>query len=243
MLSIKALEYSGKDNLVAMQSAVNYNNYILQLIIGEIAWLLRYRETLTVMDFGAGIGQFAKPVKQYLEDNSPESELICMETDTEQQQTLDVSGLLCRDSLSEIADSSVDIIYSINVLEHIEEDESIIKQMMLKLKPGGRLLIYVPAFPVLYSRMDSLVGHYRRYRKKNLVNLIKKYQGHVYKANYVDTLGFPISLLYRFFSKGNGTMSANSVEKYDTLVFPLSREIDDWTGGIIGKNLLVFAWK
>ena len=59
-----------------------------------------------------------------------------------------------------------------------------------------------------------------------LVEMVKKYCGHVYKAHYADSLGFPVSLLYRVLSPKLKPISPDSVKKYDTLVFPLSQEID-----------------
>ena len=49
-----------------------------------------------------------------------------------------------------------------NVLEHIHNDTATIAALRARLKIGGRLLIYVPAFPLLYTSVDRKVRHVRR---------------------------------------------------------------------------------
>jgi SAM-dependent methyltransferase len=56
----------------------------------------------------------------------------------------------------------------INVLEHIEDDREALRQLERLLKPGGRLVLWVPAFDLLYSEFDRKIGHYRRYRLREI---------------------------------------------------------------------------
>src|SRR3954452_7744006 len=55
-----------------------------------------------------------------------------------------------------------DSIVMMNVLEHIEDDEAALKTLRRALNPGGRIVLYVPAFMLLYSDFDREIGHYRR---------------------------------------------------------------------------------
>ena len=59
-----------------------------------------------------------------------------------------------------------DFIYSSNVLEHIYDDVKSLKQLESKLTKNGTLVLYLPAFQILYSDLDRSVGHFRRYSKK-----------------------------------------------------------------------------
>ncbi len=61
-----------------------------------------------------------------------------------------------------------DAIVLFDVLEHISDPGKFIEAALWHLKPGGLLLINVPALQILYSRYDSLVGHFRRYTSKQL---------------------------------------------------------------------------
>jgi SAM-dependent methyltransferase len=71
------------------------------------------------------------------------------------------------DFLEYDAERSLDAVYSSNVLEHIEDDERIIRHAARVLVPGGRFVAWVPAGMWLYSRFDRSIGHYRRYSQRD----------------------------------------------------------------------------
>jgi SAM-dependent methyltransferase len=79
-----------------------------------------------------------------------------------------IKGFEVYTSLDEIPDETFDWVYAFNVLEHINDDGQALAEWSTKLKTAveSRLLIYVPAFEILFSSMDRQVGHFRRYRKK-----------------------------------------------------------------------------
>jgi 2-polyprenyl-3-methyl-5-hydroxy-6-metoxy-1,4-benzoquinol methylase len=77
--------------------------------------------------------------------------------------------MLVVDQLSELAAESFDYLLAFEVLEHIEKDGEVMREWMRYLKPGGRLLISVPAHQRKYGRSDELVGHVRHYEKKGLL--------------------------------------------------------------------------
>jgi SAM-dependent methyltransferase len=62
-----------------------------------------------------------------------------------------------------------DTIFASNVFEHIKDDQAAITNSYSLLKKGGKLLLFVPARPEIYGGLDSDMGHYRRYTKKELV--------------------------------------------------------------------------
>lgn len=53
-------------------------------------------------------------------------------------------------------------LYSLNVLKHTANDSEVARELYRMLKPGGRLLVYVPAFSCLYSAMNRKIGHQHR---------------------------------------------------------------------------------
>lgn len=65
-------------------------------------------------------------------------------------------------------DGPFDSAFCINVLEHIEDDVAAVKNLAAVLKPGGRLVVLVPHNPAIYSKLDELLGHYRRYTRESL---------------------------------------------------------------------------
>ena len=68
-----------------------------------------------------------------------------------------------------------DLIFLLEVLEHVKNDLAMLEQLSKKnLVPDGYLVLTVPAHPFLYSKFDKSMGHYRRYKKKELLNILKK---------------------------------------------------------------------
>lgn len=98
------------------------------------------------------------------------------------------------DQLSELTTESFDYLFAFEVLEHIEKDGEVMREWMRYLKPGGRILVSVPAHQRKYGRSDELVGHVRRYEKKDLhVLLSDAGADNIQIVNY----GFPITELTR----------------------------------------------
>jgi SAM-dependent methyltransferase len=65
-------------------------------------------------------------------------------------------------------DRNFDLIVLIDVLEHVDDDLEVLRSLRRRLKPGGRLLITVPAYRFLWSRHDVMHHHKRRYTMKQL---------------------------------------------------------------------------
>jgi SAM-dependent methyltransferase len=71
--------------------------------------------------------------------------------------------------LAALRDLRLDTIVCCNVLEHIEDDRATLKDMLAILRPGGRLVLLVPALARLYGTLDEHLRHFRRYEKPELV--------------------------------------------------------------------------
>jgi len=64
--------------------------------------------------------------------------------------------------------SCFDTVVSCNVLEHIEDHVAALKQAASHLRPGGKAVIFVPAGPIAFGRLDEALGHHRRYTVASL---------------------------------------------------------------------------
>ena len=148
-----------------------------------------------------------------------------------------VNGFFGKEQASECFDS---VLY-VNVLEHIEDDASELASVRVALAQEGHLLIFVPALPWLYSELDKQVGHFRRYTKKNLVNLVQRAGFSVVKVRYFDVAG--IIPWYINFTLLKNTISGGSVSLYDRLVVPVMRVFEGLVPPPIGKNVLLVARK
>jgi len=222
-------EYTGTENLEVMTDAVNYNCFLVSLIQNQA--LLGGN----TVDFGAGIGTFAKAV------SCGGYQVHCIEPDHRQLARILESGLAASLDLACIEDGSVDLLYTLNVLEHIEDDVSALQICYDKIKPGGRLLIYVPAFQILYSSMDRNVGHIRRYTRTELSGKVHAAGFDIMKNEYVDCAGFLASLLFKILGNKSGTINRGALIAYDRYVFPLSRLGDMIFNRLFGKNVFLVA--
>jgi SAM-dependent methyltransferase len=60
----------------------------------------------------------------------------------------------------------------VNVIEHIQDDHALVARLSALLKPGGRLVVYVPACPIAFGSLDRALGHFRRYTPATLAALM-----------------------------------------------------------------------
>ena len=136
-----------------------------------------------------------------------------------------------------------DSIVYVNVLEHIEDDKKELSRAKQVLRGEGLVLIMVPAHPWLYCKSDRLSGHFRRYTRRGLQQLIKSSGLRCEHLRYFDSIGLiPYLVLYKWF-RCVATTGANA-NIYSRLILPLSLGIYRATAGqLIGKNLVAVAQK
>ena len=89
----------------------------------------------------------------------------------------------------EIASRQFDAIVAVNVIEHIEDDHTSVRRLAALLRPGGRLLVYVPACPFAYGSLDRALGHFRRYTPKTLSALMRSAGLEPTPPRYLNLLG------------------------------------------------------
>ena len=231
----KNFEYSGTDNLQILECAVNYNAFLKNLILRSLP-LHPPQHKIQIIDIGAGIGTFAEMLKKV------NCDVTCIEPDKNQFNIVQEKGFKVFASIDEIPDNSIDFIYCLNVLEHIKNDKEKFAEWIRKLKIGGKILIYVPAFNCIWSALDTKVEHYRRYTKKTLKNVFVSSNIKIQKSEYVDCLGFFAALVYKILNK-NGTLEKKSLIFYDKIVFPTSRFLDCLFRYILGKNVFAVGEK
>jgi len=224
-----SIEYAGADNLEVMEEARNYNRFLADLVIESLA---RVRNCV---DFGAGSGTLARLVA------ARGMGVTCVEPDRGLRERLLLDGFAACASVAELAPDSVEAAYSLNVLEHIEDDVSALRELHGRLRRGAQCLFYVPAFPLLFSSMDRLVGHVRRYRRRELRDKLRAAGFEVERIEYADSLGFLAALAFKFLARGDGRLSTGPVAAYDRYAFPLSRTLDRVLKHVLGKNLFAIA--
>jgi SAM-dependent methyltransferase len=222
--------YGGIDILEALLAAKRYNAHLVGRLIAAAEGKRR------VVDFGAGFGTFAALLKA--EGLQP----LAVEPDAGNRLRIAANGIAAVADLSDI-DGSVEFLYSLNVLEHIEDDIAALAQIHRKLSPDGRVFIYVPAFRALWTSLDDHVGHQRRYTLPELTAKMRRAGFAIEQARYVDCLGAPAALLFKLLRRSSTAINSRSVAAYDRILFPLSQALDPVLGRWFGKNVLVIGRK
>ena len=201
-----------------------------------------------VLEVGGGLGQ----ISDVLIDD--DIDLVTLEPDAHlfgklkekydqlsnpEVQNLTVEGLLVEGKLAAEFDSAI----YVNVLEHIADDNSELINVGKFLKTGGNVVIFSPALPILYGTMDGLSGHFRRYTKSELIDLVRDSGFEVIHVEYFDFVGiFPYFFMYRFMKVR--TIGSGGMFVYDNIILPISTVLGRLTRGrLIGKNLLIVGRK
>jgi len=100
--------------------------------------------------------------------------------------------------IKKISAKKYDLIILADVLEHIKKDKKKIEELSKKLKKNGKILITVPAYKILFTKKDIILGHYRRYTINEIKNIFKKFK--VKKLSYFNFFLFlPISISLIFY--------------------------------------------
>jgi SAM-dependent methyltransferase len=235
-----SFRYTGVESLEVMEAARNYNKHLLTVIADELSSIEVARASLdapvTILDFGAGAGRFIKELRK------PNRSLLAVEPDHMlANEILKWEGITLL-NLADIPENSVHFAYSLNVFEHIANDKAALAELVAKLQPGGKVLVFVPAWPHLFSRFDESIGHCRRYTKSSLLQMLKVSAIRVERVHFFDPLGYFAALFFKVFSNQT-ILPTFGVTIFDRFLYPLSRILSSMTKHWLGKNLVLIARK
>jgi SAM-dependent methyltransferase len=124
-----------------------------------------------VLEVGCGTGTYTVPLAR------AGHELVSVDIDpayaaAATQATKGMAAVTVRHA--DATDPAVDLgeafdsVILFDVLEHIEHDVALLSRLRARLKPGGRIVLKVPAMKSLHSPMDDAIGHWRRYDRASL---------------------------------------------------------------------------
>lgn len=222
------------DTLTALESAENYRRWILELADPYLEG--------PILELGAGRGTFTQLLAERgrvcaVEPSAAFATALADDHRSRPDITV-ITGTL--DDVA--AESSFGSVVMFNVLEHIEDDSGVLEGILGRLAPGGMLILWVPAFPVLYSRFDRLLGHYRRYRLHPLVAMLEECAFDVVDARHVNAAGF-VSWLVGARLLGQVRASPGAVAVFDRIAVPSMRAIERRVVAPFGQSIFVAARK
>ncbi len=165
----------------------------------------RENKKLTVIDFGSGSGFFAyellETYPEYIED------VLLIDigyTDEELESTKNERVKKLRYIPKGINDS---IVIMMDVLEHIEDDYAILKEIKSKLGENAWFFITVPAFMSVWSSHDVYLGHYRRYTIPMVKKLLESCECDIENQYYIYGSIFPLVWMVRRLKRNEENMS------------------------------------
>ncbi len=229
--------YEGSD-LEVLLVLENYRRWILD----EFRPYLKGRAA----EIGAGIGTYSEKLRDAV------STLDLVEPAPAQHQALvrrfegdarvTVLGETAEQWAQRVAPNSYDTLVLVNVLEHVLDDDALLRHIQRALRPGGHLLLFVPALMALYSRIDRLVGHHRRYHRHPLERQVQAAGLRIEISRYFDLLGTaPWFLINRLC--GATRFNPGAARLYDMLGVPVTRQTERLFAPPFGKNVLLVAVK
>jgi SAM-dependent methyltransferase len=166
-----------------MEQASNYNRWLLARATPYLG--------RRVLDVGAGIGTFTEQVAdgRFVVALEPDPAFVpALRSRFARRTNVEVAAV----PLDELAASSAEAFDSIvcfNVLEHIADDAGALARLFGLLEPGGVLLALVPAHPFAYGSIDAMLGHERRYRKRQLATLLVRAGFEIERLAHVNPVG------------------------------------------------------
>ncbi len=126
---------------------------------------------------------------------------------------------------------SFDLVLALDVLEHLDNDESGLHKIVSMIKPGGLLLATVPALPSLWGAQDEVSQHRRRYTKRSFEQLFAALALGDYRIKYFNSLLFPVAAPVRWTRRAVGLAKRPRSDFEDNRP-GLINEILAWTFGM-----------
>jgi SAM-dependent methyltransferase len=96
---------------------------------------------------------------------------------------------------------SFDLVVALDVLEHIERDQDALDSLVAMAKPGGYILVTVPAHPILWGAHDRRLHHVRRYRRHQLRRLSERSGSQLLFFTAFNTVLAPIAVTLRLLER------------------------------------------
>lgn len=236
-LSSEALKTGADTYSSAIADAQNYMDWV----IGEFRPYLKGK----IVEVGFGHGHYSDKLST-LGDYwgiDLDRDSVAQAKRAMPERNFAVCDILQREQLRSLFPDGVDAVFTINVLEHIEDDAAAIANLVDVLKPGGHLLISVPALMLLYNDLDRLAGHCRRYTTGGLRGLLSSQPVDLLRLSYfnpIGGLGWLANRLKRHNSLNDSAVNGQ-IALFDKYIVPVSRALDPLSRSFFGQSVTCIA--
>lgn len=124
-----------------------------------------------------------------------------------------------------LADASFDVVSALDVIEHVDDDGLMLRELRRVCRPGGILLLTVPAFQFLWSSHDDLNHHRRRYIRRDLADRVEAGGFTPLKLSYYNSFLFPAAIVRKFLLGRNSNGTACHLESLPGAMNTIFRRI------------------
>jgi len=232
MVEITGDQQVQSDVLEGLATAVNHRRWFVELAIPYLGD--------HPIEVGSGLGDYALEwaphFAKFTATEADPERLLLLKERLHGHPSIDVRELLLPTEERGQYTGAV----SYNVLEHIEDHVSALRSMARLVRPGGRVVLIVPAFMFAMSPVDIATGHVRRYTKKTMRAAMTEAGLTIEKLHYANALGligyYMATSVFKLTPK-EGPM----VKFYDRLVLPVTKAAEKLVKPPFGQSVFVVA--
>jgi len=136
-----------------------------------------------------------------------------------------------------------DCVIATDVLEHIEDDKKMLRDLFKIIRPLGKIFITVPALPSLFGYHDKSLGHFRRYTKNSLKQLAERIEPlKIEKIRYFGFFMIPICFLYSKILKKDYPVSQGS-NSFLSFILRFVLKVEERVSFPLGTSLVFYGTK
>jgi SAM-dependent methyltransferase len=226
-------------DLEIMSNATNYRNWMYRRIapfigqrvleigagIGNFTELLLDRELVVATDkYGPCVDYFRARLGKQLSAEPIQMDIAAWDDQADQR----------------LIDYGLDTVICLNVLEHVEDDLSALANMYRILRPGGRLILLVPAFQFLFGSVDRSLEHHRRYTRKTLLPRIIQAGFRLETAYHMNVIGIAGWFLNNRVIKRKEE-SSDQIKFFDQFIAPWAEQLEKVLPPPIGLSIIAIG--
>ena len=165
-----------------------------------------------LLDIGAGSGFFSRHLLEHTEATSA----LCVDIGYPSDRDDAVAGKPVR-FRRDTGPTDCDLVLMMDVLEHVDDDRSLVRHYADKVPPGAHFLATVPAFAFLWSGHDVFLEHKRRYRLPEIEGAMRGAGLEIVRGSYYFGAIFPLAAAVRLADR-NTTEPRSNLGKHSALV-------------------------
>src|SRR4051812_17571314 len=218
--------------LEGLATAVNHRRWFVELALPYLGD--------NPIEIGSGLGDYAlewaEHLPRFTATEADPDRLVLLKDRLADKPEIDVREMLL--PTTDRGDYSAAVSY--NVLEHIDDHVGALRSMATLVRPGGRVILIVPAFMFAMSQVDIATGHVRRYTKKSMRAAMTEAGLTIEKLHYANALGligyYMATSVFKLMPK-EGPM----VKFYDRFVLPVTKAAETVVRPPFGQSVFVVA--